>query len=307
MNDRQLKSFMTIVEKKSFTSAADALFITQSALSQQIRQLEHQIGFALFDRSTRKVTLTEAGRSFYQTTLKVHSLMFQGIAEGQQLQRLKELNAQRLYVACLGDQFYQIWTDLNLIVQPLKDRYLPAAVRYESKEALYAALLQGEAHIAAMLENEDIARLGLNFMPFARVPELCLLTYQYSEAGQLAELPDGTMIHLEDLNGYLIAFHNHPNSNLYEDRLRAHLDRNLPQHEFVDPEGFFTASYRHTVLLLPAIQYSGHAKSLPLDWEGGATLGFVTAPNAGPKVLEYARYIKEHLQPIPNYWEPIRD
>lgn len=307
MTDRQLTSFMTIVEKKSFTAAADALFVTQSALSQQIRQLEHEIGFLLFDRSSRKVTLTEAGRSFYQTTQKVNILMMQGIAEGRQLQKLKELNAQRLYIGCLNDQFYQIWTDLNPIVQPLKERYLPAAVRYESKEELYSALLQGNVHIAALLENEDIARFGLNFMPFAHVPELCLLTNQYSEPGTLAELPAGTTIRLEDMNGYLIAFHNHPNSNRYEDRLRAHLERNMPQHEFVDPAGFFTASYRQTVLLVPAIQYSGHAKAFPIDWEGGATLGFVTAPNADPKVLEYACYIKNHLQPIPNYWEPIRD
>lgn len=307
MTNRQLIGFLSIVEKESFTAAADALYISQSALSQQIHQLEHEIGFSLFDRSTRKVRLTEAGRSFYQTAQKIHEIYDQGVSEGRQLQKLKELNAQRLYIGCLGDQFYQIWTDLNPIAQPLKEHYLPAAVRYESKDALYAALLRGEAHIAALLENEDIARFGLNFIPFARVPELCLLTNQYSEPGSLAELPAGSTIRLEDMNGYLIAFHNHPGSNLYEDRLRAHLDRNLPQHEFVDPSGFFTASYRHTVLLLPAIQYAGHAKAFPIDWEGGATLGFVTAPHADPKVLEYARYIKEHLQPIPHYWEPIRD
>lgn len=307
MNDRQLTSFMTIVEKKSFTAAADALFLTQSALSQQIHQLEHQIGFSLFDRSSRKVTLTESGRSFYQTAQQLHVLLAKGVAEGQQLQKLKELNAQRLYIACLGDQFYQIWTDLNPIAQPLKERYLPAAVRYENKEALYAALLRGEAHIAALLENDDIHRFGLNFMPFARVPELCLMTNTYSDAGPLAAVPAWSTIQLDDLKRYLIAFHNHPGSNFYEDSLRAHLDRNMPQHEFVDPDGFFTASYRPTVLLLPAIQYSGHTKAYPISWEGGATLGFVTAPNADPKVLEYARYIKEHLQTIPNYWEPIRD
>ena len=66
MTDRQLMGFLTIVEKKSFTAAAEAMYISQSALSQQIRHLERQLGFALFDRSTRQPTLTEAGRSFYE-------------------------------------------------------------------------------------------------------------------------------------------------------------------------------------------------------------------------------------------------
>ena len=67
MTIHQLQSFLAVAEKQSFTAAADTLYISQSALSQQIRQLEHQLGFQLFDRSTRQVTLTEAGRSFTAT------------------------------------------------------------------------------------------------------------------------------------------------------------------------------------------------------------------------------------------------
>ena len=40
MTDRQLMGFLTIVEKKSFTAAAEAMYISQSALSQQIRHLD---------------------------------------------------------------------------------------------------------------------------------------------------------------------------------------------------------------------------------------------------------------------------
>ena len=45
MTIHQLQSFLAVAEKQSFTAAADALYISQSALSQQIRQLEHQLGF----------------------------------------------------------------------------------------------------------------------------------------------------------------------------------------------------------------------------------------------------------------------
>ena len=45
MTIHQLQSFLAVAEKQSFTAAADTLYISQSALSQQIRQLEHQLGF----------------------------------------------------------------------------------------------------------------------------------------------------------------------------------------------------------------------------------------------------------------------
>ena len=65
MTERALTGFVKVVELGSFTAAADALFISQSALSQQIRTLENQLHFTLFQHGSRQVTLTAAGRSFY--------------------------------------------------------------------------------------------------------------------------------------------------------------------------------------------------------------------------------------------------
>ena len=304
MTHTQLKGFLTIAKCRSFTAAADRLYISQSALSQQMKALERELGFSLFDRSARQVTLTEAGRSFYQSALKMEELFIHAIAEGQQLQKMHQQHLKRLRIGCLGDQFYQIWQDLSRIAMPLAEQYAPSAVRYESRDALFAALLRGEAHIAALLESEDIPKIGLNFLPFARVPELCMPA-SHLLASEMLPVWQQPSVRLEDLEGQLLAFHNHPGQSLSEDRLRRHLHENMTRYEYVDPAGFFTASYRPTTLLLPAIQYSGHALAVPLDWEGGAVLGFVTAPDAEPKVLAYAEYIRDHLQPIPDFWTPL--
>ena len=64
MNRNQLRYFVAAAESRNFTKAAEQFYITQTAITQQIRQLEDTLGCALFDRSTRPVALTPAGKIF---------------------------------------------------------------------------------------------------------------------------------------------------------------------------------------------------------------------------------------------------
>jgi DNA-binding transcriptional LysR family regulator len=64
ITSRQLKAFLLTARYQSFSRAADQLFITQSGMSVLVRELEEQLGFRLFERTTRKVVLTEFGSRF---------------------------------------------------------------------------------------------------------------------------------------------------------------------------------------------------------------------------------------------------
>ena len=61
MEIRILRYFLTIVREESMTKAAEVLHITQPTLSRQIAQMEDEMGVKLFDRSARKIVLTNEG------------------------------------------------------------------------------------------------------------------------------------------------------------------------------------------------------------------------------------------------------
>src|SRR5215471_10553137 len=68
---RQLRAFLLVAGHRSFSRAAEAMFITPSALSVSIRELEAQLGFRLFDRTTRHVAPTVHGQQFHPVAQKI--------------------------------------------------------------------------------------------------------------------------------------------------------------------------------------------------------------------------------------------
>ena len=82
---KRMAVFATVVDRGSMVAAAEVLGMTASAVSQQIRKLEESTQVSLLHRTTRKLTLTEAGATFYQSCAQVLALAQQ--AE----QRLAEL------------------------------------------------------------------------------------------------------------------------------------------------------------------------------------------------------------------------
>jgi len=81
MDTRQLAAFCAVVERASFSQAAEQLGVTQPAVSLQIRSLEKRLGLQLLDRSGRRVEPTDAGRRLYRSALRMLAQEEQLLAE----------------------------------------------------------------------------------------------------------------------------------------------------------------------------------------------------------------------------------
>ena len=71
MELRQLRYFAAVARRQHFTRAAEDLHVAQPALSQQIAQLEHELHVKLFDRTSRRVRLTDAGQTLLETAERI--------------------------------------------------------------------------------------------------------------------------------------------------------------------------------------------------------------------------------------------
>lgn len=74
-----IKTFVTVAEHQSFRKAAEVLFISQPSVTVHIKQLEKELGILLFNRTNKKVSLTEEGRCYLETARELLQVYHEGV------------------------------------------------------------------------------------------------------------------------------------------------------------------------------------------------------------------------------------
>lgn len=123
---RGLRSFCVAAKCLSFKHAASQLFLTPSAVSHQIKQLEEQLNLELFKRQTRSIELTRAGNNFYQAIQPIICQLESTISEFTNIQQnrtivisLPEFFASELFIPSLSEWSKQN-PDINLQLETVK-------------------------------------------------------------------------------------------------------------------------------------------------------------------------------------------
>jgi DNA-binding transcriptional LysR family regulator len=147
MELRHLRYFRAVAEELHFGRAAERLHIAQPPLSQQIRQLERELGVTLFTRSTRRVELTAAGDAYLKRAVSVLDAVDDA---GHQARRIAQGIEGHLTIGCVGSATYSV---LPRLVRALRDElpHVEIGIRGEMlAPAQLDALLAGDIDIALL-------------------------------------------------------------------------------------------------------------------------------------------------------------
>jgi DNA-binding transcriptional LysR family regulator len=142
---RQLEYFVAICDAGSFTAASAQLFVAQPSLSQQIRQLEAELGGSLFERTAHGVVLTSAGKVFAAASREILNTIdrsvdeFRAVLEGRQGETVI-LSVRSIIAGILPSAISHLHTEMPDVVYRLRD--------FNHRNKVEAALARGEGDIA---------------------------------------------------------------------------------------------------------------------------------------------------------------
>ncbi|UNB50826.1 LysR substrate-binding domain-containing protein [Mycolicibacterium sp. YH-1] len=147
MELRHLRYFRAVAEELHFGRAAQRLLIAQPPLSQQIRQLESELGVALLVRTTRSVELTPAGKAYLKRVVKI----LDSVDDAADLARRAAMGTTgRLTIGCVGSATYSV---LPQLVRTLGEMLPDVDVRVRGEmlaPAQLSALAAGDIDLALL-------------------------------------------------------------------------------------------------------------------------------------------------------------
>lgn len=153
MDTQGLRAFITVSETHSFSTAAEHLHLTQSAVSKRVAALEHQLGKRLFDRIGRQVRLTESGQRLLPRAHQILELMDD---TRRSLQHEQHEITGRL---TLGTSHHIGLHRLPPILRLFRQRYpsVQLDLRFLDSEDAYSGIKEGilELAVVTLAPNED--------------------------------------------------------------------------------------------------------------------------------------------------------
>ncbi|HEX3030920.1 MAG TPA: selenium metabolism-associated LysR family transcriptional regulator [Bacillota bacterium] len=181
MNIKQLEALVRVAETGSFTKAAKLLFLTQPAISFQIRTLEEQLGIRLLERADRTVVLTEAGKQVCTearailnsyNSINQHVAEFKGLTKGTLSLGASTIPGEYLLPQFLGE-FKQIYHGIDFRMEIGSTRQIIGKVLDRQIHLAVVGAVQEHADLeyVPLFTDEVVVIAGVKH-PLAQLPKL---------------------------------------------------------------------------------------------------------------------------------------
>lgn len=201
MNLLSLRYFVEVARTLSFTEASRELHVSQPGISQQIHQLEEELGAKLLYRTTRKVELTEEGKYLYETagaSFEKIEQTFQAVRDSAALPSLIKIatipSAASLFLPAIMNEVHRNHPDIEFSLK-------------ETTSVQAAELIKSRVYhigfIRTPFESDTMEKEGLEFMEFQRRPLRAVISSRHRLAGRgrisLTELANDAFLHYDPI------------------------------------------------------------------------------------------------------------
>lgn len=226
MTINNIRCFILVAENLSFARAAEALYISQPAVTKQINALENELGATLFIRSTRHVELSSAGMTFYKDAKEIISKVEQAVQHVQTQKR--EMNSIRI-----GLSNSTVLSYLSRILRILHSKYPDICPEIEilSYKIVRNLFLEKKLDILFYYKENITVKKGIRFKELQKDYWSCLVP----AAHPLAQRPT---VDIHDLKNEKILACN---------PLNAPLAVAAFQQQLLEKPSFSTISYCNTI------------------------------------------------------------
>lgn len=278
MTLQQIRYFVAVSQYLSFSRAAEQQYVSQTAVSQQIKLLEEELHTQLLARSTHTVRLTPAGQIFYTYAVKILDLTELAARKT----RAAAQDIQPLTVSIMNGM-----ENLPIVEQLLRFKEdhlnIPLHFQLESYDAIQQALLRRTADFGLMLEIMPLAQSGLRSVPVQTLQQYVVLNRQSRLAGYL------TLRHAQLAGEQYYAL---PLAK----ELWARLSHKLAQQGLVTREALFVDSMQSLVLQIAF--YGGYTiLAEPVLAQLPANKNLTCIPLEGDTVPALALWNPENISP----------
>lgn len=295
MYNPQLDTFVQAAESGSFSAAANALYITPTAVIKQMNLLEARLGVTLFNRTHRGLTLTKAGESFLADARHIIRYSHESVERARAAER-GERQVIRVGVSPMTPV-----TQLTRLWQQVRRRLPSIAIQmvtfennpYNSRHIL-ATLGQDIDVVAGVFDDGFLKERGCMGLPIARLP-ICVAVPVDDELAQLDRMG------LEDLHGRTLLLIQR-GWNEDTDRMRDDIWRDHPQIEVRDfpqyrldvfnecsGEGATLAVFSYMTDVHPMLAV------VPGNWDYAVTYGIMYAPEPSEHVARFIEMVRQIL------------
>lgn len=165
MNSQQLESFIEVAETLNFARAAEAMNLTQSAISRQIRSLEDELGTTLFKRTTRNVTLTTSGIIFLNDAIEILSRLKLSQAK---IKNLMDEKIDIIKIGCMNNAYLTLITPILKKLNSLFPHLHPY-VQMMPLRIIVDSFLKNEVDFVFGFKDDIPILSGVGFIPLSEL------------------------------------------------------------------------------------------------------------------------------------------